>query len=887
MIGQELSHYKILEKLGEGGMGVVYKAQDTKLNRTVALKFLPDRVNQDPMAKERFLQEARAAAGLNHPNICTIHGVEDEGGSLFIVMEHIDGGTLREKLPFSKTEDAIAVASQIGEALQEAHSKGIVHRDIKADNIMLTPKGQAKVMDFGLAKLKGALKLTKTSSTVGTLGYMAPEQIQGGEVDHRSDIFSFGVLLFEMLSGKLPFRGEHEAAMVYSIVNEEPQDIASLVPDVSPIITNLIQRCLEKDPTERYQHFDDITADLKRAQKKTSRVMRSSAYAPTSGTHNVQITSQSSISPSGIPPEVQRGSKRPKWIAGISVGALIVAVTSYYFLTTRSPVATAVRAEFAQVTQLSGVEWEPDFSPDGSFITYTKRFEASSSVYLQRVAGGDPIDLSKDARTFSRSPAYSPDGQTIAFRSSRDGGGIFLMGSTGESIKRLTNFGFDPAWSPDGKRMVVATQEVGNPAGRGLYSQLVILTLLTGEKDTVQKEDAVQPSWSPHGHRIAYWGLVAGGTGQRDIWTMPVNGGEAIPVTSDAFIDWNPVWSPDGEYLYFASDRGGSQNLWRVPIDEETGSVLGEPQPVTTPSRWSGYIAVSRDGRKIAFTSFDVRSNISKLIFDPQKKEFIGSPTPVTQGSREIESVDVSPDGDWLVFNTGVPQMDIYIIKADGSNQRQLTNDPEKDRSPKFSPDGERIAFQSERSGRWEAWSIRTDGSGLEQLTKASGSGILSPRWFPDGKRILVTRSLQTYVVDLMKPLDLRVPVKLPALDTGGTSLGDCQISPDGKWIAGYRRSPQNTALPGLTLYSLEKESSRILTDSAANHLWLADSRNILYTKDSGFCIVNILTGKSQSVPSPIVASDFSGGVIAPDNRSVYYVRYEVEADIWLATLQE
>src|ERR1039458_7301947 len=242
MIGQMISHYKILEKLGEGGMGVVYKAHDTTLNRTIALKFLPDKVNKDETAKARFLQEAKAAARLNHPNICTIFGVEEYEGKLFISMEYIEGGTLSEKIPFSKVDDAITIAAQIGEALQEAHAKGIVHRDIKADNIMLTSKGQVKVMDFGLAKLKGALKLTRTSSTVGTLGYMAPEQIQGGEVDYRSDIFSFGVLLFEMLTGKLPFRGEHEAAMVYSIVNEEPAPLTKYQPDLSPELERIIGR---------------------------------------------------------------------------------------------------------------------------------------------------------------------------------------------------------------------------------------------------------------------------------------------------------------------------------------------------------------------------------------------------------------------------------------------------------------------------------------------------------------------------------------------------------------------------------------------------------------------------------------------------------------------
>ena len=225
MIGKVVSHYKILEKLGEGGMGVVYKAEDLKLTRTVALKFLPHGLDAHEPERARFLQEARAAAILNHPNICTVYDIQEHDGQQFIVMECVEGKTIREIVPVKKLQDAITYAIQIAEALQEAHTHGIVHRDIKSENIMVNTKNQVKVMDFGLAKLKGSLKLTKTSSTIGTLAYMAPEQIEGKDIDARSDIFSFGVVLYEMLTGHLPFRGEHEAAMMYSIVNEEPMSL--------------------------------------------------------------------------------------------------------------------------------------------------------------------------------------------------------------------------------------------------------------------------------------------------------------------------------------------------------------------------------------------------------------------------------------------------------------------------------------------------------------------------------------------------------------------------------------------------------------------------------------------------------------------------------------
>ncbi len=274
MIGQTISHYRILDKLGEGGMGVVYKAEDTKLQRLVALKFLPHHISATDTERSRFLQEAQAAAVINHPHVCTVYDILDEGGKQFIVMEYVDGTTLKSHMPAKSIQEALAYAVQIGDALKEAHAKGIVHRDIKSENIMVNGKNQIKVMDFGLAKLKGSMKLTRTSSTVGTLAYMAPEQLQGGVTDVRSDIFSFGVVLYELLTGRMPFHGEHEAAIMYSIVNEEPEPLGKFLPEVSPELDRIVHRALEKDPEDRYQHVDDMVSELRRLQKQTTRVVR-------------------------------------------------------------------------------------------------------------------------------------------------------------------------------------------------------------------------------------------------------------------------------------------------------------------------------------------------------------------------------------------------------------------------------------------------------------------------------------------------------------------------------------------------------------------------------------------------------------------------------------
>lgn len=268
MIGSTTSHYRILEKLGEGGMGVVYKAHDLKLDRFVALKFLPERISANEVEQVRFIQEAKAAASLNHPNICTIHGIEEDDDKMFIVMEYVDGDNLGHlNLHESSLETIVTFSLQIAEALQEAHGKGIVHRDIKADNIMVNSKNHVKVMDFGLAKLKGSLKLTRSTSTVGTLAYMAPEQIQHGDVDRRADIFSYGVLLFEMLTGRFPFRGEHAAALMYSIMNENPEALEHVMLNAPAELSHIIRRCLERDPADRYQEMKEVVVELGRFER--------------------------------------------------------------------------------------------------------------------------------------------------------------------------------------------------------------------------------------------------------------------------------------------------------------------------------------------------------------------------------------------------------------------------------------------------------------------------------------------------------------------------------------------------------------------------------------------------------------------------------------------
>jgi serine/threonine-protein kinase len=395
MVGTTVSHYKILEKLGEGGMGVVYKAHDTRLDRIVALKFLPLQLTASDTEKARFLQEARAAATINHPHVCTIYRIDEFEGQQFIEMEYVEGVTLRHRIPVRKPDEAIAYAVQIGEALSEAHSKGIVHRDVKAENIMVNAKNQIKVMDFGLAKLKGSSKLTRASSTVGTLAYMAPEQIQGGEVDARSDIFSFGIVLFEMLTGKTPFRGEHDAALMYSIVNEEPDSVLKYHADLSPELDRIIRRALEKDPEDRYQSAADMVSELRHEQKKSGRVVRpgvSGASVPLSAVSHAPQAPETSAMPA---PSV----KKRKWIFPV-VGLIVLIVVAgalYLFFGRQPPIDSLAVLPFEDVGASADQEYLADGVTESIINNLTKipslRVVPRSTVFRFKGKGMDVQDI--------------------------------------------------------------------------------------------------------------------------------------------------------------------------------------------------------------------------------------------------------------------------------------------------------------------------------------------------------------------------------------------------------------------------------------------------------------------------------------------------------------
>jgi Tol biopolymer transport system component len=450
----------------------------------------------------------------------------------------------------------------------------------------------------------------------------------------------------------------------------------------------------------------------------------------------------------------------------------------------------------------------------------------------------------------------------------------------------------DPAWSPDGTRIAAAQEPTKNPLSKRTTSRLWVVHVATGAKRLLSEGDAMQPSWSPHGQRIAYWGLRPQG-GQRDLWTIPAEGGPPADVTNDEAVDWDPVWSPDGRWLYFSSSRGGSMNLWRIGIDEATGRVSGGAEPLTTPAAWSGQISLARDGRHIAYATRDQRSNLFRVDFDPLRGVLVGVPKPVLAGSRVVFSLSLSPDGEWIAFTNEGVQENLFIVRADGSEYRQLTDDPRRNRVPAWSPDGTRIAFVSDRGGRYEIWVIRPDGSGLERLVASSHDQSIGPAWSPDARSLSVIKVgtlPRSSIVQVGRPLEDPTTRRLPPIP-GGLGFWATSWSPDGGQLVGMGVG-EDDRVTGIFAYSLASgEYEKLIGTEPSFQLnawptWLADGRHVAYVEQGRLLVLDYTSRQSHELlplGTPAGARTYS---FSRDSRTLVYASTATEGDVWLMTLE-
>ena len=672
MIGQTISHYKIIEKLGGGGMGVVYRAEDTKLKRTVALKFLPPDLTRDPEAKERFIHEAQAASSLDHSNICNIHEIaETDDGQVFIVMACYEGETLKKKIERGslKIDEATDLAIQIAQGLAEAHQHGIVHRDVKPANLLITKSGVAKIVDFGLAKLSGASKLTKTGSTLGTVAYMSPEQLQGSDVDARADIFSLGVVLYEMLTGKTPFRGDHEAALMYSILSEEPEPLQHFIADVPSELIHIVSRALEKSPADRYKTMDDLLIDLKRLRRETSKV---------------SMPAFRHIAQHGF---------TWKHAAFIGLFVIIIGASVIVFILPSSRKMPQLNPDWKPITvQMPVTNTDlPSISSDGNWMAVCGvDSNGKGDVYFMNTSGGDVRRVTDDSSGYGGAVDISRDGAWIACAHYNNGKReIALVPSQGGKHQTVCA-GAMPKWTIDNQRLLYL--KGWPPDARGKSGKFEVWSIRRDGTDN--RLEFIDPgiggneisfSLSPAGKSVAW--IKTFPDFSNDIITHDLETGEESQITFTKSVMDEVFWTADNFVIYSSSRKGGNFDLWMCPADG------GESIPITrsTSAKLRGQL--SADGRKLIYSEYQVLGNIRIMNLES------GKVSAITSDDRNRGGLGISPDNQRLAFlpTNAWGALTIYGIQVIDRGRPEsplnLVSDVGTTSYTAWSPDGQWIAF--------------------------------------------------------------------------------------------------------------------------------------------------------------------------------------------------